>query len=91
MAQFIKAIGIHPVGTLVKLSNEKLGIVLKANELDPLRPVIKVFYNCKFKRYIEISIVDLASNKVNMEIEGAVMPEDFGIDIIRFFRQSVLE
>ena len=91
LAQFIKAIGIHPVGTLVKLSNEKLGIVLKANELDPLRPVIKVFYNCKFKRYIEISIVDLASNKVDLEIEGAVMPEDFGIDIIRFFRQSVLE
>lgn len=91
LAQFIKAIGIHPVGTLVKLSNEKLGIVLKANELDRLRPVIKVFYNCKFKRYIEISIVDLASNKVDLEIEGAVMPEDFGIDIMRFFRQSVLE
>lgn len=91
LAQFIKAIGIHPVGTLVRLSNEKLGIVIKANELDPLRPVVKVFYNCKFRRYIEISIVDLASNKVDLEIEGAVMPEDFGIDIIRFFRQSVLE
>ena len=91
LAQFIKAIAIHPVGTLVKLNNEKLGIVIKSNELDPLRPVIKVFYNCKFKRYIEISIVDLASNKVDLEIEGAVMPEDFGIDMIRFFRQSVLE
>ncbi len=91
LAQFIKAIGIHPVGTLVKLSNEKLGIVLKANEQDPLRPIVKVFYNCKFRRYIEVSVVDLASNKVDLEIEGAVMPEDFGIDMIRFFRQSVLE
>jgi putative nucleotidyltransferase with HDIG domain len=91
LAQFIKAIGIHPVGTLVRLSNEKLGIVIKANEQDPLRPVLKVFYNCKFKRYIEVSIVDLASTKVDLEIEGAVMPEDFGIDMIRFFRQSVLE
>lgn len=91
VAQFIKAIGIHPVGTLVKLSNQKLAIVLKANEQDPLRPVLKVFYNCKFKRYIEVSVIDLASSKVDIEIEGAVMPEDFGIDIIRFFRQSVLE
>ncbi len=91
LTQFIKAIGIHPVGTLVRLNNEKLGIVIKANEQDPLRPVLKVFYNCKFKRYIEVSIVDLANTKVDLEIEGAVMPEDFGIDLIRFFRQSVLE
>ena len=91
MAQFIKAIGVHPVGTLVKLSNEKLAIVIKANEQDPLRPLVKVFYHCKFRRYIEVSVLDLASNKVDIEIEGAVMPEDFGIDLIRFFRQSVLE
>lgn len=91
LAQFIKAIGIHPVGSLVKLSNQKLAIVVKSNEQDPLRPVLKVFYNCTFKRYIDISIVDLASNKVDIEIEAAVMPEDFGIDLTRFFRQSVLE
>jgi putative nucleotidyltransferase with HDIG domain len=91
LTQFIKAIGIHPVGTLIRLNNEKLGIVIKANEQDPLRPVLKVFYNCKFKRYIEVSMVDLANAKVDLEIEGAVMPEDFGIDLIRFFRQSVLE
>ena len=91
LSQFIKAIGIHPVGTLVKLNNDRLGIVIKANEQDPLRPVLKVFYNSKFKRYIEVSVVDLASNKVDLEIEGAVVPEDFGIDLNRFFRQSVLE
>ncbi|RVT44127.1 HD-GYP domain-containing protein [Rheinheimera sediminis] len=91
VAQFIKAIGIHPVGSLVKLSNEKLAVVIKANAQDPLRPVLKVFYNCKFKRYIDISIIDLASSKVDIEIEGPVMPEDYGIDMPRFFRQSILE
>jgi len=91
LAQFIKAIGIHPVGTLVKLTSQKLGIVTKSNEEDPLRPVLKVFYNCKFKRYIEVAVLDLASNRVDDEIEGAVMPEDFGIDLMRFFRQSVLQ
>ena len=91
LAQFIKAIGIHPVGSLVKLNNEKLAIVLKANEQDPLRPVVKVFYHCKFRHYTEVSVVDLGSNKVDLEIEGAVMPADFGIDMTRFFRQSVLQ
>ena len=65
--------------------------MIKANAQDPLRPVLKVFYNCKFKRYIDISIIDLASSKVDIEIEGPVMPEDYGIDMPRFFRQSILE
>lgn len=91
LSQFIQAIGIHPVGTLVKLKSQKLAIVLRANKTDPLRPVVKVFYHTKFRHYLEVQELDLAQAKVDDEIEAAVMPEDFGIDLMRFFRQSVLQ
>ncbi|WP_337843440.1 HD-GYP domain-containing protein [Rheinheimera sp.] len=91
LAQFIQAIGIHPVGTLVKLKSQRLAIVLKANLVDPLKPVVKVFYHTKFRHYLEVQELDLAQAKVDDEIEAAVMPEDFDIDLMRFFRQSVLQ
>jgi len=91
LAKFIQALGVHPVGTLVKLKSQKLAIVLRSNADEPLKPVVKVFYHTKFRHYLEVTELDLAQARVNDEIEAAVLPEDFGIDLIRFFRQSVLQ
>lgn len=41
--QFIKCIGIYPIGTLVKLKSQKLGIVTRSNFQNPLQPWVKVF------------------------------------------------
>ncbi|MCJ8273158.1 MAG: HD-GYP domain-containing protein [Psychrosphaera sp.] len=85
---FIQAIGVHPVGTLVKLKSQKLAIVTQTNFVDPLKPVVKVFYHAKFNHYTEIKDIDLTHNKD--EIESCVKPENFKIDLGKFFQTAVL-
>jgi putative nucleotidyltransferase with HDIG domain len=84
----IQAIGVHPVGTLVQLKSEKLAIVTQTNFTEPLKPVVKVFYHAKFNHYTEIKDVDLANSKDS--IESCVKPENFKIDLVKFFKNAVL-
>lgn len=86
---FIQAIGIHPVGTLVQLKSQKLGIVTKTNFVDPLKPVVKVFYHARSKHYTEIRDIDLTQS--NDSIESCVKPENYKIDLAKFFKTAVLQ
>lgn len=85
---FIQAIGVHPVGTLVQLKSQKLAIVTQTNFVDPLKPMVKVFYHAKFNHYTEIKDIDLANSRD--EIEACVKPENFKIDLAKFFKTAVL-
>jgi putative nucleotidyltransferase with HDIG domain len=88
LQQFIKAIGIHPVGTLVKLQNSKLAIVTKANKEFPLKPVVTVFYHAKQAHHLPIERVNLAKKSADSgyDIESSVKPEEFKINLSRFFK-----
>lgn len=88
--QFIKCIGIHPVGTLVKLKSQKLGIVSQSNFDNPLKPWVKTFYSAKHHHHTEVKDINLADKHNQDELESAIKPEDFAIDLMRFFRNSVL-
>lgn len=83
--QFIRSIGVHPVGSLVKLKSGKLGIIVKANKEDPLKPLIMSFYSIRTGHHTEIKRVDLA--KVDDEIESSVRPDDFKLNLTKFFRE----
>ncbi|WP_440905482.1 HD-GYP domain-containing protein [Catenovulum sp. SX2] len=87
LQQFIKCMGIHPVGTVVLLNSGKLAIVTEANRINPLQPVVKVFYHVKHKRYSEIKDVNLAKAGCTESIDKAVKPEQFGVELIKFFKQ----
>jgi putative nucleotidyltransferase with HDIG domain len=87
---FINAIGVYPVGTLVKLTSQRVGIVSVSNPSNPLQPIVKVFYNAKHMRYIEVKDVDLANKRVNDDLEAAIKPEEFSLDLFKFFRHSIL-
>ena len=90
LTKFIQCIGVHPVGTLVKLSSQKVGLVTKSNPSSPLKPVVKTFYNAKHAHYTEVSDIDLAHNRTQDSLEAAVKPTDFNIYLIRFFKNSIL-
>lgn len=83
--QFIRCLGVHPVGSLVKLSSQKLAIVVSANQQDPLSPRVMTFYSLTAGTYSESKFVDLS--KVDTEIEACIRPEEFGINLKRFFRE----
>lgn len=83
--KFIGCIGANPIGSLVKLTSGKLAMVMRLNRLHPLSPVVMVFYNLTTK-LDEVAQLDLS--KVEDEIVGSVSPDDFGIGLPEFLRQS---
>jgi HD-GYP domain-containing protein (c-di-GMP phosphodiesterase class II) len=85
--QFIKYLGVHPVGSLVKLSDEKLAIVVHGNRNEPVKPKIKIFYNIKHQRYITSKECDLA--KVDTKILASVRPEDYDVNLPKVIRQII--
>ena len=85
--RFISAVGIYPPGTLVRLKSQKLGLVIETNWDDATKPKVKTFYHAKFGRYIEVQELDLASSKTEDAIEAIVKPEDYGIDLVKFFNR----
>lgn len=88
--EFIKCMGIHPVGTLVKMKSNKLGIVIKSNPVNPISPCVNVFYSVGNKCYIEPKVIDLAAAGCNDEIDKSVKPEEFKLDMLKFFKQVLL-
>lgn len=85
LGKFIGCIGANPIGSLVKLASGKLAMVMRLNRLHPLSPTVMVFYNLTTKTD-EVAQLDLS--KVEDEIVGSVSPDDFGIGLPVFLRQS---
>ncbi|AYA66364.1 HD-GYP domain-containing protein [Alteromonas sp. RKMC-009] len=85
--QFIKCMGVYPVGSLVLLSNDKLAMVLSQND-SPLTPVVKVFYSLTGNHYVTPRDIDLSYDK-RVKIEKAVKASDYKINFNQFFAQNI--
>ena len=84
VAEFIKFIGTYPAGTLVALSSNsrsRLAIIESKNESDPLRPLVKSFYNISTRNYMAIESINLAQPRCPFEIQQAVTAEEYNIDM----------
>lgn len=57
---FIRAIGIYPSGTLVRLDSGRLGVVMEQNEGNLLQPVVRVFYHAVKQYCLPPETIDLA-------------------------------
>jgi HD-GYP domain-containing protein (c-di-GMP phosphodiesterase class II) len=58
--EFIRCVGIYPVGTLVLLESGRLGVVVEAHETSLLTPKVNVFFNTKSRAYVRPETLDLA-------------------------------
>ena len=81
--QFIRCLGIYPIGTLVELESGRVGIVFEQGEQDLLRPTVRVIYHARHKCYLPVKQLDLARH-TDDRILYAVSPEKYGIDLGAF-------
>ncbi|MCL1079090.1 HD-GYP domain-containing protein [Parashewanella spongiae] len=81
--EFIRCIGVYPTGSLVELSDSRVGIVWESKGRDALHPIVKCFYSLKYKHYLEITYVDLLTADVN--IERGISPSSLDVDPSPFY------
>ena len=79
--QFIRCLGLYPVGSLVLLESGRLGVVVEANESDQRLPTVRVMYHTKFRMPITVDTIDLSKPGTQDRILRAVYPETSKIDV----------
>ena len=77
---FIRTIGIYPVGTLVRLENGYLAVVMEQHHEDLLRPKVRVIFNSRSYSYIPPRDYDLSKSGSNQRIVCFESPSRWRID-----------
>lgn len=78
LQHFVKVVGIYPVGSLVRLESDKLGVVCEPPDASLLKPVVRVFYSARSKTQIAVHDVDLAAPGCADRVAGIESPAAWG-------------
>jgi len=85
--EFMRCVGIYPVGTMVMLESGRLGVVVEPHETNLLAPKVNVFFNARKNVYIKPETIDLARGLGfggADKIVGHESPEKWKVDPMRF-------
>lgn len=85
--EFIRCVGIYPVGTLVRLESGRLGVVVEPHETSLLTPKVNVFFDGKRGVRIPTQTIDLSrplSSGGGDRIVGLEAPEQWQLDPMRY-------
>jgi len=89
--QFIKCMGIYPTGSLVKLNNGYLAIVIAQNAQSPLKPLVNVMFNTQNNAYINPEMRNLMHDSIeNIKITSYEDPSNFKINVDEFMPEEMV-
>jgi HD-GYP domain-containing protein (c-di-GMP phosphodiesterase class II) len=71
---FVKTMGIYPVGSLVRLTSGRIGVVIEQTGKSLTTPCVKVFFSTKSNMRIAPHIVDLSHPHCSEKIQGREDP-----------------
>lgn len=80
--QFMRTIGIYPVGTLVKLESGRLAVVIEQTEGNLLAPKVRAFFSTRSNVYIPPEVLSLTQS--SDRILAHELPEQWKVDPRRF-------
>jgi putative nucleotidyltransferase with HDIG domain len=86
--KFIKCIGVYPVGSLVRLNNEKIAMVIKQHPVHSTKPLVKVFYSVRGNHYLKPIELDLSKSN-QIKIEKAIVASEYRLDFNKYFSESI--
>lgn len=75
---FVKAVGIYPVGSLVRLESDRLAVVIEQHPSSLLTPVVKVFYSGRTRMALPQRLIDLSRADAQDRIVSRELPEKWG-------------
>jgi putative nucleotidyltransferase with HDIG domain len=83
---FVKNIGIYPVGSLVRLTSGRLGVVVAQSAASLLTPHVKVFFSTRTAARIPPVLVNLSDRRCGETIEGREDPAKWNFpDLLRLW------
>ncbi|WP_330110127.1 HD-GYP domain-containing protein [Methylophaga thalassica] len=74
---FVKSVGIYPIGSLVRLTSQRLAVVVEPGTESLLTPKVKVFFSTRSNAPIPIQIIDLSAKNCKESIEGPEEPAEW--------------
>ena len=88
--QFIQCIGVFPIGSFVLLNTKEVGIVVRRNQVQQLKPKVMILIDPKGQRLSEPETVDLSAQYLDPEqsprlISNIVDPKNYELDPSEFF------
>jgi HD-GYP domain-containing protein (c-di-GMP phosphodiesterase class II) len=80
--QFVQCVGIYPVGSMVRLENQRVGVVVENHREALLFPVVRLIVDAKKKCAIEPVTVDLLAKRTEQayRIVDHESPSKWGVD-----------
>jgi len=75
---FVRSVGIYPIGALVRLSSDRLAVVVEQNPATLLAPRVRVFYSAKSRTHVLMTDIDLATTGDRERIVGVESPATWG-------------
>ncbi|MDH4224929.1 MAG: HD domain-containing protein [Deltaproteobacteria bacterium] len=90
--QFIAAMGIYPAGSLVRLSDHRLAIVLSSKNNSSIQPRVWIVFDANQRMLPLGEMVDLSALSVKppLTVVEAVNPGRLGFDLIRYVSEKGL-
>ncbi|MBV8633233.1 MAG: DUF3391 domain-containing protein [Burkholderiaceae bacterium] len=81
LSTFVRCMGVYPPGTLVRLSDDSIGLVVAANFGMPLRPRILIFDPSVPKH--EATVLDL-QKEPELSVKASLRPGEIGVDVYEY-------
>lgn len=94
--EFIKCIGIYPVGSLVELATGAIGVVMSNDPSNKLRPVVMLVRDSKGenyapKRFVSLSAQSNIDKSRDWSVRRIVDPKQYGISLHQLAADELLQ
>ena len=91
--QFIKCLGIYPIGCVVELNLGHVGIVVTASEKTKLRPIVLLISNSKGEKFPVPKLLNLAhpnwcSGEQKLEVKRILSKNEYDFDITEIVKNE---
>lgn len=83
--KFIESLGPYPVGTLVRLDSNEIGLVVKVEVKDHDALNLKILFNCAGETMLPPPLLELVGKEM-ARIVGEVDPFSRGVDVTEYFQ-----